>query len=254
MIQMSDGKRDAERWREVEQDVQEANGIRAAGYRNRDAAAARQHVITSNGFSDPLQHGELFPYCSGGQLQVGWLMMEPQLQQRAAKIRLLLMDVDGVLTNCLLYNVPGADGDFIETKGFNAQDGIALQWLAWSGIQTGVISGRVSKAMDVRAGQVGMSYVYQGHIEKVPILEEIVQRSGWALEQIAYAGDDLTDVPILRRAGLAFAPANARPEVKRCAHHVTAAGGGDGAVREIAEILLKAQGHWDGLLKKYEVE
>src|SRR6266404_3861440 len=181
-------------------------------------------------------------------------MMDPQLQQRAAKIRLLLMDVDGVLTNGLIYNVPGPKGDLVETKGFNSQDGIALQWLIWSDFQTGVISGRESQALDVRARQVGMTYVYQGHIEKVPVLEEIIQRSGFAPEQIAYAGDDLTDVPILRRAGLAFAPANARPEVKRCAHHVTAAAGGDGAVREIVEILLQAQGHWDGLLKKYEVE
>jgi 3-deoxy-D-manno-octulosonate 8-phosphate phosphatase (KDO 8-P phosphatase) len=181
-------------------------------------------------------------------------MMDPQLQQRAAKIRLLLMDVDGVLTNGLIYNVPGSQGDLVETKGFNSQDGIALQWLIWNDFQTGVISGRESQALDVRAKQVGMTYVYQGHIEKVPILEEIIQRSGFGPEQIAYAGDDLTDVPILRRAGLAFAPANARPEVKRCAHHVTAAAGGDGAVREIAEILLQAQGHWDGLLKKYEVE
>ena len=181
-------------------------------------------------------------------------MMDPQLQQRAAKIRLLLMDVDGVLTNGLIYNVPGPQGDVFETKGFNSQDGIALQWLTWKGFQTGVISGRESQAVQVRAKQVGMTYVYQGHIEKVPILEEIMRQSGFALDEIAYVGDDLTDVPILRRAGLALAPANARQEVKRCAHHVTAAAGGDGAIREIAEMLLQAQGHWDGLLKKYEVE
>jgi 3-deoxy-D-manno-octulosonate 8-phosphate phosphatase (KDO 8-P phosphatase) len=179
--------------------------------------------------------------------------MDPQLQQRAAKIRLLLMDVDGVLTDGKLYNVPGPEGN-IETKGFNSQDGIALQWLAWNGIQTGVISGRVSEAMEVRAAQVLMTYVYQGHIEKAPILEEILKRSGLELAQVAYAGDDLTDVPILRRAGLAFAPADARPEVKRCAHHITAAAGGAGAVREMVEILLQAQGYWDALLKKYEVE
>jgi len=129
-----------------------------------------------------------------------------------------------------------------------------LQWLIWNGFQTGVITGRESQAVDVRAKQVGMTYVYQGHIEKVPILEEIIQKSGFVMDQIAYVGDDLTDVPILRRVGLAFAPANARPEVKRCVHHVTAAPGGDGALREVAEILLQAQGHWDGLLKKYEVE
>ena len=181
-------------------------------------------------------------------------MMDQQLQQRAAKIRLLLMDVDGVLTDGLLYNIPGLEGDYIETKGFHAQDGISLQWLAWNGIQTGVISGRVSKALEVRAAQVGMTYVYQGHIEKVPILDEIMKQSGFELGAVAYAGDDLTDVPILRRVGLAFAPANARPEVKRCAHHVTAAAGGAGAVREMVEILLQAQGYWNGLLQKYEVE
>jgi len=180
-------------------------------------------------------------------------MIDLELQQRAAKIRLLLMDVDGVLTDGRLYNVPGPEG-IVETKSFNSQDGIALQWLSWYGIQTGVISGRVSKAMEVRAAQVLMTYVYQGHIEKVPILEEIIKRSGFQLAEIAYAGDDLTDVPILRRAGLAFAPADARPEVKRCAHYVTGAAGGAGAVREIAEILLQAQGYWNALLKKYEVE
>ena len=164
------------------------------------------------------------------------------------------MDVDGVITNGLIYSVPGPRGDLVETKGFNSQDGIALQWLIWNGFQTGVITGRESPAVDLRAKQMGMTYVYQGHIEKVPILDEIIQRSGFALDQIAYVGDDLTDVPILRRAGLAFAPANARPEVKRCTHHVTAAAGGDGALREVAEILLQAQGYWDGLLQKYEVE
>src|SRR5678815_5504190 len=111
--------------------------------------------------------------------------MDPQLQQRAAKIRLLLMDVDGVITNGLIYNVPGAQGHLVETKGFNSQDGIALQWLIWNGFQTGVITGRESPALEVRAKQVGMTYVYQGHIEKAPILEEIVQRSGFALDRLA---------------------------------------------------------------------
>ena len=164
--------------------------------------------------------------------------MDPQLQQRAAKIRLLLMDVDGVLTNGLIYNVPGPSGDLVETKGFNAQDGIALQWLMWNGFQTGVITGRESPAVQVRAKQVGMTYVYQGHIEKLPILNEIIQRSGFSFEQIAYVGDDLTDVPLLRRAGLAFAPANARPDVKRCAHHVTAAASGCSPTSGIVSIEM----------------
>jgi 3-deoxy-D-manno-octulosonate 8-phosphate phosphatase (KDO 8-P phosphatase) len=180
-------------------------------------------------------------------------VVKPAIEQRARRIRLLLMDVDGVLTNGLLFNVPGPEGRMHETKGFNTQDGIALQWLTWHGIETGVISGRVSPATEARAAQVGMSYVYQGHIEKLPILDEIMRKSGLSLAEIAYAGDDLTDVPLLRRVGLAFAPENARPEVKRAVHHVTAAAGGAGAVREMAEILLQAQGAWVELLKKYDV-
>jgi len=179
--------------------------------------------------------------------------MEPDIAQRARRVKLLLMDVDGVLTDGRLYNVPGPDGAMHETKGFNAQDGIALQWLRWHDIQTGVISGRVSPATEARATQVGMTYVYQGHIEKLPILDEILQKSGLSLAEIAYAGDDLTDVPLLRRVGLAFAPANARAEVKQAVHHVTAAMGGSGAVREMAEILLQAHGKWIELLKKYDV-
>ena len=180
--------------------------------------------------------------------------MSPELRERAAKIELLLMDVDGVLTDGRLLNVPGPEGNMCETKRFDSQDGIALQWLSWRGIQTGVISGRVSPATEERARQVKMTYVYQGHIEKVPILDEIAAKSGVAMERIAYAGDDLTDVVIMRRVGLAIAVANARPEVKRAAHYITAAGGGGGAVREICELILQAQGHWQELLRKYQAE
>ncbi|MGD0014267.1 MAG: HAD hydrolase family protein [Bryobacteraceae bacterium] len=178
--------------------------------------------------------------------------MSLDIQQRAARVRLLLMDVDGVMTDGKLYNVPGPDGRMCETKAFTSQDGIALQWLSWKGIQTGVISGRVSPATDERCRQCHVAYVYQGHIEKIPIFEEILARSGFAPEQVAFMGDDLTDVVIMRRVGLAIATANARPEVKRCAHLVTGAEGGQGAVREVCELLLKAQGHWEDLLRKYE--
>lgn len=174
--------------------------------------------------------------------------------ERAARVRLLLMDVDGVLTDGHLINVPGPDGKMVETKAFDSQDGIALQWLSWHHIATGVISGRVSPATEERARQVKMTYVYQGHIEKIPILEEIVAKSGIPLAEIAYVGDDLTDVVIMRRVGLAIATANARHEVKRVAHHVTAAPGGSGAIREVAELLLQAHGRWSDILKKYEVE
>ena len=180
--------------------------------------------------------------------------MDRETQELAAQVRLLLMDVDGVLTDGRLYNVPGPDGRMVETKAFDSQDGIALQWLSWCGIQTGVISGRTSPATEERARQVKMTYVYQGHIEKVPILEEILAKSGIPAAATAYIGDDLTDVVLMRRVGFAIATANARPEVKSAAHFVTAASGGAGAVREVAEMLLQAQGHWAKLLKKYEAE
>lgn len=182
------------------------------------------------------------------------MTITPELRQRAAQIRMFIMDVDGVLTDGRLLNVPGPDGKMVESKMFDSQDGIALQWLSWYGIQTGVISGRVSAATEERARQVKMTYVYQGHIEKIPILEEIAARSGIALDQMAYAGDDLTDVVVMRRVGLAVAVDNARPEVKRAAHYVTSSGGGRGAVREVCELLLDAQGHWQELLRKYQAE
>ncbi|MEO8097125.1 MAG: HAD hydrolase family protein [Acidobacteriota bacterium] len=176
------------------------------------------------------------------------------LHQRFARTRLLLMDVDGVLTDGHLINVPGPDGQMVETKAFDSQDGIALQWLAWNNVEAGVISGRVSPATAERARQTKMRYVYQGHIEKIPILEEIAEKSGIALSDMTYVGDDLTDIVVMRRVGLGIATANARPEVKRAAHYITTAAGGSGAIREVAELILQSQGHWAAILKKYEVE
>jgi 3-deoxy-D-manno-octulosonate 8-phosphate phosphatase (KDO 8-P phosphatase) len=166
---------------------------------------------------------------------------------------LLLMDVDGVLTSGHLFMVPDGQGGMCETKGFDSQDGIALQWLSWYGIKTGVISGRNSPATVERAKQVKMTYVYQGHIEKIPIFEEILQHAGIASDEVAYVGDDLTDVVIMRRVGITFATANARHEVKGVAMATTDTIGGSGAVREVIEFLLQAQGIWPELLKKYEV-
>jgi 3-deoxy-D-manno-octulosonate 8-phosphate phosphatase (KDO 8-P phosphatase) len=175
------------------------------------------------------------------------------ITQLASKIRLLLMDVDGVLTDGKLYNVPAPDGSMAETKGFDSQDGIGLQWLARLGITTGLISGRVSPATVERARQCKFKYVYQGHTEKIPILQEIMADAKIDSSEVAYIGDDFTDVVVMRRVGLAVATANARAEVKAIAHHVTAAPGGQGAVREVVELLLKAQGRWDEILRHYEI-
>jgi 3-deoxy-D-manno-octulosonate 8-phosphate phosphatase (KDO 8-P phosphatase) len=176
------------------------------------------------------------------------------LNELAAGIKLLLMDVDGVLTDGRLYNVPGHDGKMVETKGFDSQDGIALQWLSWVGIKKGLISGRISPATDERAKQTKFDYVYQGHIEKIPILNEILADARVHKEQVAYIGDDLTDIVVMRRVGFAIATANAREEVKRAAHMITKTPGGQGAVREVIELILKAQGKWEELMKKYEAD
>jgi len=132
-------------------------------------------------------------------------MSDQNIDQIAAGIKLLLMDVDGVMTDGKLYHVPAPSGGLLEMKGFDTQDGMALQWLSWKGIETGVISGRVSAGTEERCRQCGCKYIYQGHVEKIPILEEIFARSGFGGAQTAYVGDDLTDVVIMRRVGLAIA-------------------------------------------------
>ena len=182
--------------------------------------------------------------------------MTEDVRARAAKIKLLLMDVDGVLTDGKLYFVPDPHtaGGMTEFKAFDSQDGIALQWCQWKGIRTGVISGRISPSTVERAKQAKMNYVYQGHIEKIPIIEEIMADAGISKDEVAYIGDDLTDVVVFHRVGLAIAVANARPDVKSQAHFVTANIGGSGAVRDAVELIFEARGFWDEILKKYEVK
>jgi len=175
------------------------------------------------------------------------------IQALASKVKMILMDVDGVLTDGILINVPDAQGNMVETKGFDSQDGISLQWCNWHGIKTGVISGRVSPATTERARQCKMAYVYQGHIEKIPILEEVLADAKIDRSEVAYIGDDLTDVVLFHRVGFAIATANARDEVKHEAHYITRRPGGNGAVREVVELIMQAKGIWPEILKKYEI-
>ncbi len=164
------------------------------------------------------------------------------------------MDVDGVLTDGTYYPIPDGAGGQTETKGFDSQDGLALQWIRSLGIRAGLISGRVSLATEARARQAGFAWCYQGQLDKVPLLEEILKEAGVAGDEVAFIGDDLTDVLVMHRVGLAVATANARPAVKDEAHYVTEACGGRGAVREVVELLLKAQGRWAEVLSRYEIE
>ncbi len=174
------------------------------------------------------------------------------VRAKAARVKLLLMDVDGVMTDGRLFTIPDASGKMAETKGFDSQDGIALQWLVWHDIRTGLISGRDSPATVERARQCKMTYVYQGHIEKIPVLEEILEKAQVNRDEVCYIGDDLTDIVVMNRVGLAVATRNAREQVKSRAHYVTSAEGGRGAVREVAELILEARGVFGELLKKYE--
>jgi 3-deoxy-D-manno-octulosonate 8-phosphate phosphatase (KDO 8-P phosphatase) len=138
----------------------------------------------------------------------------------------------------------------VEMKAFHSQDGAGLKLARESGLRTGVISGRDSAAVTRRAAEVGMEFVYQGRAEKLPAYEEILRVTGVRDAEVAYIGDDLPDLPILERVGLAVAVANAVPEVRRAAHHVTRRTGGDAGVREAIEGILKAQGKWRAVAQR----
>ncbi|MFZ0735562.1 MAG: HAD hydrolase family protein [Candidatus Acidiferrales bacterium] len=169
-----------------------------------------------------------------------------RILKRAKKIQLLLMDVDGTLTDgqvCLISNM--ATGELSELKIFDAHDGAGLTLAHIMGIKTGLITGRNSGATAQRAKEMKIDYVYQGRARKVESYEECQKLSGVSDDATAYLGDDLPDIPLLKRAGLAVATANAVPEVKKVAHIVTRASGGRGAAREVVELILRAQGRWN---------
>jgi 3-deoxy-D-manno-octulosonate 8-phosphate phosphatase (KDO 8-P phosphatase) len=166
------------------------------------------------------------------------------LMQRAKRIRVLLMDVDGVLTDGRIWLQSWPDGTAHEIKEFSAYDGQGMMLARTMGLCTGVITGRESPAVARRAKEMGLEFVYQGQAAKTAAFEEILAKSGARAEEVCYVADDLPDLPVLARVGLAVAVANAEPEVKRAAHYVTRRSGGDGAVREVVELILKAQGKW----------
>ena len=163
---------------------------------------------------------------------------------RAKKIRILLMDVDGVLTDGRIWLFSRRDGTASEIKGFSAYDGAGLKLARAAGLRTGLITGRESAAVTQRARECEIEFVYQRRAAKLAAFEEIVSATGASDSEVAYIGDDLPDLPVLKRAGFAIAVANAAPEVKRVAHYVTAHSGGEGAVREVIELIVKSQGKW----------
>lgn len=181
------------------------------------------------------------------------------VQAKASKIKLVLMDVDGVLTEGKLYYFPGPSLNAVEFKGFNSQDGCGFHLVHHCGLKTGLISGRESPGVVERASILKIAHVYQGFLEKVAIFDEILAKenaAGFNLvdENVAFIGDDFPDYPLICRAGLGVAVQNARPELKAKADYVTQACGGDGAVREVFELILKASGLWSKALAKYGLD
>ncbi len=166
---------------------------------------------------------------------------------KAAQIRLIIFDVDGVLTDGSLFI--GDDGE--EYKAFHSRDGHGMKMLRATGVEIGIITGRTSNVVRHRMGSLGIQLVYQGQLEKLPAFEELISKLGLEPQQVAYVGDDVVDLPILTRAGLAVAVADAHPLVKRHAHWTALHGGGRGAARDICELIMEAQGTLDASLQHY---
>lgn len=173
--------------------------------------------------------------------------MDPDLEQRASQIECLLTDVDGVLTDGTIALL----GDSEELKQFHVWDGSGIKYAQRAGLRVGFITGRRSDSVARRAAELGVEDLFMGAIRKLPVLDEIQAQYGLEAQQIAYIGDDLIDLPILTRVGLAAAVPEAHEEVLSRVHLVTRAAGGKGALRELIEIILKARGDWDAVMERY---
>jgi 3-deoxy-D-manno-octulosonate 8-phosphate phosphatase (KDO 8-P phosphatase) len=170
---------------------------------------------------------------------------------RAARIQLVLFDVDGVMTDGKIWIFPAPGGGFVEAKGFHAHDGAGISLLRHAGIKTGLITKRQSETVALRARDLKMDYVCQGIHDKRKAFDDILAQEKLGSAQACFVGDDLIDLPVMRVCGLAVAVKNARPEVKRAAHYVTPHSGGDGGVRDAIEYVLKAQGKWNAIFESY---
>jgi len=171
------------------------------------------------------------------------------MEERLKKLKLLILDVDGVLTDGRII----FDSNGVESKFFNVKDGHGIKMLQRSGIEVGIISGRESQVVYNRAVELGIGQVYQKSLDKLVPYRQMLEATGLADEQVAFMGDDVIDIPLLKRVGFAAAPADAIPEVFPFAHFVARNRGGWGAVREVCDLILKAQGTWDTVTSRYYV-
>jgi 3-deoxy-D-manno-octulosonate 8-phosphate phosphatase (KDO 8-P phosphatase) len=172
---------------------------------------------------------------------------KPGLDACAARVRLILLDVDGVLTDGTIL----LHGDGSESKQFHIRDGTAVVWAQRAGLRIGLLSARLSAATAARAAQLGIAIVRQGVTAKLAAYEEVLAQQQVADAAVAFMGDDLLDLPVLGRAGLSAAPADAVREVRDRVHWVSAERGGHGAVRELVELILRAQGRWDTVVAEH---
>lgn len=170
-----------------------------------------------------------------------------QLLEKAARIRLAIFDVDGVLTDGSLYL--GDDGQ--EYKAFNSKDGLGMKLLQSSGVEIAIITARTSQVVALRMQSLGIDRLYQGRRDKLPAFHELLQRLDLQPDRVAYVGDDLLDLPIMGRVGLAITVHDANHEVVKRAHWQTRARGGQGAAREVCELLMKAQGTYQTMLQRF---
>jgi len=169
------------------------------------------------------------------------------MKERLEKIKLLLLDVDGVMTDGRII----FDSNGVESKFFNVKDGHGIKMLQRAGIEVGIISGRQSMVVANRAAELGIFHVYQKAMDKVSPYLDILAKTGLDDSQIAFMGDDIIDIPVLRRAGFAAAPVDAVEEVFPHVHFITKNQGGCGAVREVCDLLLKGQGKWEAATSRY---
>ena len=176
--------------------------------------------------------------------------ISPALKRRAAQIELLLMDVDGTMTDGGVTLLSQTEEVALEIKTFDAHDGQGLTLAHTAGLRTGCITGRQSSALLRRAREMNMEFIYMKQALKMPAYEEIVRKAAVSDSAVAYVGDDLPDLPVMRRVGLAVAVGNAVPEVKEAAHYTTKALAGHGAIRETVELILKSKGIWDSMIDK----
>ena len=169
------------------------------------------------------------------------------ITQKAQNIKLLILDVDGVMTDGKVVYTDSGE----ELKFFDSRDGHGIKMLMRTGIDVAIITGRISKAVEHRAANLGIAMVYQNALNKIEAYEEIAASKNLADQDICAFGDDLPDIPLLRRAGLAVAVPDAVDEVLASAHYMTRHAGGDGAVREICDLIMKAQGSWQTVISRY---